>query len=655
MKTYYSQFSYNLNAMSKQVSRTFLQLNFFLIIAAASANVLFGLLKFVNLLHIVSYYGYNPLVIDVAIFSPTVDLWIWGSSVLFILLEAFLMSTLHKASFPRWTLFPFLLSIASLAVFPFNGGIAYLTIPLGFIIVGLSIYYGNGYLVTRRKEALSLMLTCIMGLLVLFELVSVSIWMVHSVDHEIPFSSSSLSTLRWKFPWIDFQLFNVFYPLTSWLFLLFLYSWIWIPVLKYALSRIPAFKLKLPRILQSNPSPVPQSDGFRSPLKVDKKFLPLGLLLSSVAAAFIAYYPYIRLRGFASPFGIPVGGVDAFSYYGWLKDMVQNGPFVAFSTDRPVFNLFMYFVKYVTGWSIASVIEVISVLLAVSLSLAVFWLVKVGTKSRFLALMASLLSSFSFVTTVGVYADLLTNWFAIVEVLLLLVFLLKGLEKHSWRYASISALIGMAVLLTHPYTWDFLIVILAVYLIWSFLRKRDRVKFEIVLLIFLLAANLLFFVGYTLSPIGKGATGATSLVVNTVASNFSILNVLNLQSGLASMVQDWVGNLFGNPMLIALGIVGVFSMMDFTKRFNRMMLLWVAIPSLVLMVTPQELYFRIMYIIPLQIQATVGLYYVFSKIEDTKGNFKTSKIFQILKILIIILFVLFLLNYALRSVDLLTV
>lgn len=625
-------------------------LNFVLITLATSVNAFLGLLKFINLLNITFYYRNIPKVVNVAIFSPTVDLWIWSVSLLFIVLVTFLMKTLGSLSFPRWTFLPFLFSPVSLAVLLVNDRIAYFAIPLGFMIVGLSIYYGNGYLVTRREKAFSLTLMCITGLLILIELASFSSWVLNIFCYEIPFGLyfESVSTLRWIFPWIDLQLFNALYPLTSWLFLVFLYSWIWIPASKYILSRFSVFKHTLLRTEKSNLSPIQRVDNLHSQLKVSSRSLALGMLLSLVAAAFIVYYPYIRL-----PSSVLLG-IDSVSYNNWLKEMMQKGPFIALNSDRPFFKLLMYFIRYVTASPPETVIRVMPILLAVSLNLAIFWFVKVGTKNELLALMSSLLTSFSLQTTVGVFAYFLANWLALIEIFLLLVFLLKSFEKHSWKYMSISTLIGMTVLLTHPYTWNVLMAILITYLIWIFLRRKPEEKFEIALLIFLLAANLMFYAVYALTPFGKGASNGEGGVLHELTSDIGISNFFNLQNNLAFMVQKRVGGLFGDPMLIILAVAGVFSMMDFTKRFNRIMLLWVMIPSLALLPVSEPFYFRLIYLIPLQIQAAAGLYLIFNKLKDTKGNFKTAKAFHILRISIITLILLFLLNYSLRMVDILS-
>ena len=136
-------------------------LNLFLATLAASVTVLFGLFTFINALHIRYYYLYSPKTVNIVIFSPSVDLWVWIVSLLFIVFETVLMRAL-RVRFPRWSILPFLSLLASLALFPFNDGIAQLlAVPLGLIVVGLLLYYGDGYLVARREEAVTLTLLCI--------------------------------------------------------------------------------------------------------------------------------------------------------------------------------------------------------------------------------------------------------------------------------------------------------------------------------------------------------------------------------------------------------------------------------------------------------------------------------------------------------------
>jgi hypothetical protein len=194
------------------------------------------------------------------------------------------------------------------------------------------------------------------------------------------------------------------------------------------------------------------------------------------------------------------------------------------------------------------------------------------------------------------------------------------------------------------------------YLAWTFIRRTEE-KQEIAALTILLAANLLFYFFYTMSPFGKeignSETGISRMITLDFISNFS-----NLQNGLGLMVSKYVGGLFGNPLMIILSITGVFSIINFKRpltKFHRILLLWVLIPSLALLSVPsgQEiLYYRIVYLMPFQILAALGLNFTFNNIKEIEYKFKLSPTYsQALRILLFTLVVLFLLNYSLRSVD----
>jgi hypothetical protein len=638
MKERYLKFAES--AMSRSISHAGLLLNFFLATLAGAVTILFGFFKLINLLGIRFYFLYSPKTVNIVISSPIVDVSIWVISLLIVVLEMLVVKALRDVNYPRWTAFPFLLLAASLAVFQFNDVIAYLlAVPAGLAIAGISTYYGDGFLLAGRKEAVSFTLSCVVGLLTLFELAAASSWILNTFDYEVPFGPST----RWMFPTVDLQLFNTLYPLTSWLFLLFLYSWIWIPALKHAVSRAASSgRLRL-RTWKGSSF---RLQGAGSALRLNSKYMALCLFLSLAASAFIAFYPHAHLSNST------LVGADSVDYYNLLNSVSQKGPLVAFNTDRPLPILLMYAVQVATGLSTETVVNIMPTILAGCLSLAVYWFVKVGTKNEVAALMASLFSSFSFQVTVGVFSYFVANWMAIIESLLLMIFLLKSLEKQSWKYMALSAVMGMVVLLTHPYTWDVLMAILILYSAWALIRKGSGKRREIILLILLLASNFVFYAAYAQAPFGKSLGGAEGTNLTNVASSFGVSNLLDLQNNLASVVQSFVGGLLGDPLLILLAVVGVFSMFDFAKRFNRIMLLWVVVPSVALLaVSPDPYYFRFLYLIPIQVQAAAGLLWIIDKLGFARSWFKADRNFWAFKVLAVMLVVLFLLNYALRSVD----
>jgi hypothetical protein len=188
-----------------------------------------------------------------------------------------------------------------------------------------------------------------------------------------------------------------------------------------------------------------------------------------------------------------------------------------------------------------------------------------------------------------------------------------------------------------------------VSLAWSFLKKRPEERREVLGICLVLGLNLAFFVVYGSLPFGRGVSSASEGAVSWISPGAGFLGLLG---GLENMVRLWVGGVFGNPLLVVLAVFGVFCFADFAKRFNRLVLLWVAVPSLALFgVSPSTFYvYRLVYLVPFQVLAAAGLYWIVSRLEKAMSA-KKSWVFVVLKIVVIILVVLFLLNYALRSAN----
>jgi hypothetical protein len=376
---------------------------------------------------------------------------------------------------------------------------------------------------------------------------------------------------------------------------------------------------------------------------LNAKVLTVGLFAIFALAVLVAYYPLNHLPAST------LVGTDSTYYYNWLNQMHIKGPLTAFEMDRPFSNLLLYSAQALTATSTETMVKIAPIFCTVFLSLAVFWFVMVGTQDKRLALVSALFTVFSFQTTVSLFVYSLSNWIALIE-----MFLIFGLFLKSGTLKStvLLALMGIVLLLTHPYTWEVVIAIFSAYLIYGLLRKRNEDKVKIKQLIVFLSANTLFFISYALLPFGEGLATAAGVVMNYTLPTFGFSNLLNVQNGLENMVKVWVGGLFGNPLLILLAVIGVFAMVDYAKRYNRLMLVWVAVPFLALFAFSPEsfFYYRIVYLVPIQIFAASGLNLALDKLEAAT-MLKSTKSFQMLKILIIILVVAFLLNYSLRASD----
>ena len=339
------------------------------------------------------------------------------------------------------------------------------------------------------------------------------------------------------------------------------------------------------------------------PSQINGKVLGLGLLATVALAVFVAYYPTAHF-----PNSILLG-TDSTYYYNWINQLSQKGPMAALEMDRPFSNLLLYGIQALTSASTETIVRYAPMFCSVALCLVVFWFVNVGTKDKRLALMSAVFTVFSFQTTVSLFVYSLSNWIAIIEMFLIFGLLLISSERHLLKSTVLLSLLGIILLLTHPYTWEVAIAILSTYLAYALLRRRTEDKQKIKQLTVFLSANIAFFFSYALLPFGAGLGNAGGAVLKYTPPTFGLSNFLSLQNGLENMVEVWVGGLFANPLLIILAIVGVFGLMDYSKRYNRLMLVWIAVPFVALLAFSPEsfFYYRIVYLIPIQIFAASGL------------------------------------------------
>jgi hypothetical protein len=434
------------------------------------------------------------------------------------------------------------------------------------------------------------------------------------------------------------QLFSVFHIGLPWLFLAFLTCWLWLPFLKAVIPKINAKLEIIPtKTLQSN---LPR------PSQVNGKILAVSLFAIAALAFFVAYYPTAHFSNAI------LLGTDATYYYDWINDLNLKGPLAALEMDRPFSNLLLYTIQALTAASTENILRAAPIFCSIALCLAVFWFVNVGTKDKRLALMSALFTAVSFQTTVSLFVYSLSNWIALIEMFLIFGLLLIESKRHFLKYTVLLSLLGIVLLLTHPYTWEVAVAILTTYLAYAFLRRRNEEKQKIKQLTFFLTANIAFFAIYAMMPFGSGLFKAGGAVLRYTLPAFGLSNFLSLLNGLENMVNVWVGGLFANPLLIILAIIGAFTLTDYSKRYNRLMLVWLAVPFAALLAFSPEsfFYYRIVYLIPIQIFAASGLILALDKLGKA-SKLKSEKSFQVLKVLIVLLTVAFLLNYSLRASD----
>src|SRR5207237_6123315 len=96
-----------------------------------------------------------------------------------------------------------------------------------------------------------------------------------------------------------------------------------------------------------------------------------------------------------------------------------------------------------------------------------------GCRNTRVAGLARLLTAFSFQFTVGMWAGYYANWLALGESYLFLGLLLRFSNSKSTTSLVGLVVASVALLFTHPWTWDLMIVITAIFLVEHSIRSHD--------------------------------------------------------------------------------------------------------------------------------------------------------------------------------------
>lgn len=605
----------------------------YVFLAALAVNLFLGFNLVINRLSIQYFLYTTPMIIRLNLFSPFDNtlLWIGSLCLIYITKEVVKESPGSRLAykFLNLALIGSCLILLSLIAAKtkylaestiisesFLSQFGFLTELIGIILLFVGSCTVLFALTFRDRKMLTLFLIYLFSLLIPLEIWALIHWVAYPID------PMSYSGFGWQGAFIELQLFYAGYPLIFWLFIAFLFSWVWVPVAKYAKAKIGLFRnVRWAAFLfkpHDNRSLLNDSTRRKSSLAKENvnrqastsRFIPTAVLIACLLlGVFVAYYPYITPR-----FGFV--GWDTLGYYEMLNTMVLEGPSrsleLAVATDRPLYFLLLYFLRVSTSLSSYVVIQLMPIVTILTNALAAFWFVKVGENRMLVAYLSAVFTIFSFNTTIGMHAGVLANWLAIGLAFVLFGLVLKLHEKRTLKHFFAAALVSAAILLVHYWTWMFFSLVLVCYgLLTWFERKEYNLKAKVAVFllasltltsVFLSAPSLYFFSSYGSAP-------------NLSPMDIAVL----LWTRLPQFIHYWFFGALANPVMMALAAIGIVSCFSQRTSFRRLLISWTVVGSLIsIAASPigknmnQWIMWRALYMIPFQIPAALGFYFLLS-------------------------------------------
>ena len=328
----------------------------------------------------------------------------------------------------------------------------------------------------------------------------------------------------------------------------------------------------------------------------------LMVAISLCVSTLLAFVPY---RPDLNPTGSLVG-IDSPVYLGWIGQMLarplqqalQYSFVEGLEGSRPLLLVLLYLVAS-AGISPSQILEYLPMVLAPLLSLSTYIFVRYGHGSSSLAGLTGIFSSVSFYTTVGLWGGYYANWLALILVYLFLTSLLVFSRSPSKiRYGSTYAL-SVALFLTHPWTW---VLIAAVCLVFSVTLWKETRN-----LVHLKSLTGIIATGIILDLVKSWAFSSRSVAADiaTKAPNGAGV-LLSFWNNLVDGLLFTHGALLANWLVLGLGLLGVL-VLRFKDWFERLLLLWVGVPSIAFVLLDSYHQARIVYDLPIPLLVSIAV------------------------------------------------
>jgi len=462
-------------------------------------------------------------------------------------------------------------------------------------------------------------------------LIPIEIWsLIHWVAY--PFDITLYLGFAWRGAFIELQLFYLTYPLILWLLIAFLLSWIWVPIVKNAKDRIKKKQsINIKAFLfgsQNDNELLNEGAGRRLPEhKMDasqapsiNRFVPaVVLILSLFLGVFIAYYPYISPKP-------GLVGADSLGYYYTLTAIADKDLYNAvqlateINSARVPYHLLLYSLKNLTQMSANTVIELMPMVTILANVLAVFWFVKIGEKKAMVACIAAVFSILSFSTTIAMHAGILANWLAMALGFIMFGLFLKFQEKMSFKLLFATILASASVFLIHYWSGIFFLSTLGCYMFLMLLERR-RHSIKLIVAIILLASVIL------IAPFSSNLISQFYISNGSEESmNFADIFVA-FWKRLPIFIDYWFFGALANPVMMALALLGIALCFYQRTNFSRLLISWTIVGSMLsVFLSPigrymnQWLTWRSLYLIPFQIPAALGLFFLVSKLGSMQQD-----------------------------------
>jgi len=334
-------------------------------------------------------------------------------------------------------------------------------------------------------------------------------------------------------------------------------------------------------------------------------------LILPVLAVFLLYSPIVN----PSSMIVSVDIVHYVNYLNQVRDYSENSLEILssmLSRDRPLTLLTIYSISILSGLDFKTVLIYLPVILSPLLIFSIYYLASKLFKDKLYSSLTCFLTATGPFTTASLYGGFLANWLGISLTYLSLAILIKSVEQNSIRLLTASVLLSILSHLTHPVSWNFLIVAtILVATILVFRKNSDR-RIPKLMSTFIIVNILYDF----LKTRVLGFAGATMIAQSIVSTELSINNLINFWPINVFMTYFHVGGAFNFPPTYLSTLVGMV-LFSLVKQFKLDILkMWVVAGLPLYLLGPDYVQARTLQNIPIDFFASAGFLVVYDYLSS---------------------------------------
>lgn len=571
-------------------------------------HFLFGSVRTLNALEL-SFFYYFPRRIQLTIIDARIDVLVWALSLTWVsILAVWRWKDMRRRAAQAVVA---VLTIALIAALLLNPPDVLLSKTIVYVVFAVATA-NFAFLARRSEPVLEGFTNMLVSRTLIYSLTILAVIEISSGIHYVVGSFDRVTLLGKVDANIELQFSYLSYGLLPWLYVAFLLSWAWIPLVRRLGLRGRVFRSNSETAAAWPARMLAESSG-RSRLSA---LLDPRLFVTLAVVVFIGYYPY-----FQNPPWLV--GTDAYwRYYDPLLRMNAQGlvgGFVQALKERhPLPLALLYAGQLIFRTTALEVVRIAPLLLVAVLVLATWWFLARKKKVEF-GLIVVLFSVFSVTTTVGVFSSILANWMALVVWMLYFAYTASRCDEKI-RVLDAIVLLSMStlILFIHPWTWGlFAVSVLLFAFMMLFREKRRALSVAAVSVSVIVIDALLALVSLILLGGSQGWRVADALELYTTVFR-DPASLLVFWDALTRLTQVWAA--FFSPLSLAVSILGVFYLYsaDLTAWRRRLILAWICASAIgSLMVAPigynplepesESQIWRLLFLTPFQLTMPFGI------------------------------------------------